>query len=179
MTSVHARRVLQPLSHVTARARAVASGDLSECEVLRTRDELGELAETFEDMVGAIRQTRADLVQAERLATIGKMAAQITHEVRNPLSSIGLNLEMLEEEVGSGEESGQLLRAIRAEVDRLAEIAEKYLAVARNPNLALAPENVGDLVREFHTFVRPEIEEAGVRSEVEVIDEDCVAEVGS
>jgi signal transduction histidine kinase len=175
VTSVYVRRVLKPLGHVTSRARAVAAGDLSPHEVLHTGDELGELAETFEDMVAAIRQTRADLVQAERLATIGKMAAQITHEVRNPLSSIGLNLELLEDELANSTEGSQLLSAIQSEVDRLAEIADKYLAVVRQPQLNLSQENLVDLVRECHAFMEPELTRAGVRSSV-VVAFDAAAE---
>ena len=87
LRSLYARRVLLPLSRVTARAGAVARGDLTPHRVVDTHDEIGELATSFEDMVSAIQRARAELVQAERLATIGKMAAHITHEIRNPLSS--------------------------------------------------------------------------------------------
>jgi len=173
LTSIYARRVLAPLSLVTERARAVAAGDLAARDLVTTDDEIGELAETFEDMVAAIRKARAELVHAERLATIGKMAAHITHEVRNPLSSIGLNLELLEEELSELEpqrESGQLLAAIKSEVDRLSQIAEKYLAAAREPRLQLVRENVEHIVRECHDFVLPELERAGLSSNL-VVDE--------
>jgi signal transduction histidine kinase len=120
-------------------------------------------------MVAAIRKARAELVRAERLATIGKMAAHITHEVRNPLSSIGLNLELLEEELAGKErpEAEQLVAAIRAEVSRLEGIAEQYLAASREPKLRLEPESLDDVVRECHAFVKPELERAGIQSRVE------------
>jgi signal transduction histidine kinase len=180
VTSLYARRVLAPLTAVTARAKAVARGDLAPQDVLATNDEIGELATTFEGMVAAIRRARADLVQAERLATIGKMAAHITHEIRNPLSSIGLNLELLEEEIARvseeasasedarpAKESAQLVAAIRAEVDRLSRIAEQYLSVARRPRPRLEPERVDDLVRELVAFVAPELERSHVRVRVD------------
>lgn len=173
VTSLYARRVLAPLTRVTERARAVAGGDLRPRDVVATKDEIGELAATFEDMVGAIRKARAEVVRAERLATIGKMAAHITHEVRNPLSSIGLNLELLEEELGAASdgEAKQLLGAIQAEVERLSRIAEQYLAVVREPRLSLAREAVEDIVRECHAFVRPELERAGLVSAVAAEDD--------
>ncbi|MBI4700876.1 MAG: HAMP domain-containing protein [Deltaproteobacteria bacterium] len=169
VTSVYARRVLRPLSVVTQRARAVARGELTPQPVVATEDEIGELAHAFESMVAAIRQARAELVQAERLATIGKMAAHITHEVRNPLSSIGLNLELLEEELalsGTVPEAAGLVGAIKLEVERLSQIAEQYLAAARRPQPQLARESVEDLLRECHAFLRPELERAGRRSEI-------------
>lgn len=181
VTSVYARRVLSPLNRVTSRARAVAGGDLTPREVVATDDELGELASTFEDMVGAIRRARAELVQAERLATIGKMAAHITHEVRNPLSSISLNLELLEEELSDpkaeGEEARQLLKAIVGEVERLSQISEQYLSAVREPRLQLSVEALDDLVAETHAFVHPELARAGLESKLEVEGEGLQAEV--
>ncbi|WP_437598741.1 ATP-binding protein [Sorangium sp. So ce590] len=183
--SLYARRVLAPLTAVTGRANAVARGDLTPKQVLATNDEIGELATTFEGMVAAIRRARAELVNAERLAAIGKMAAHVTHEIRNPLSSIGLNLELLEEEVARAsaagtpdaelrpvmKESAQLVAAIRAEVDRLSRIAEQYLSVARRPRPRLVPERVDDLVQELVAFVRPELDRAGIAVRVEVEEE--------
>lgn len=171
--SLYARRVLAPLGAVTARAKAVAEGDLTPRDVVASPDEIGELATTFEGMVAAIARANAELVQAERLATIGKMAAKITHEIRNPLSSIGLNVELLEEELaqkGDPKESQQLLRAIKGEVERLAGLSEEYLRVARRPVPRLEKENLGDLVRELVEFVRPELERARVKSAIELAE---------
>ena len=98
--SLRARRLLRPLADVRLRAQAVARGDLTVKPVKPTGDEIGELAVAFETMVDALGQAQAQSLQNERLAAIGKMAAHVTHEIRNPLSSIGLNLELLEDECG-------------------------------------------------------------------------------
>jgi signal transduction histidine kinase len=171
--SLRARRVLRPLAVVTDRAKAVARGDLTPRSVIATPDEIGELAATFEGMVAAIARANAELVQAERLAAIGKMAAHVTHEIRNPLSSMGLNIELLEEELaltGDTAESRQLVRAIKREIDRLAELSEEYLRVARRPVPHLERENLADLVREVMEFIRPELSKANVACEVEIED---------
>ena len=85
-------------------------------------------------------------MQAERLAAIGRMAGHVTHEVRNPLSSIGLNTELLEEELAAlnaGDEAKQLCSAIGREVDRLTAITEEYLTFARLPTPRLAAGSGG------------------------------------
>lgn len=166
---LYARRVLAPLTKVTERVRAVEKGDLTPREVVATKDEIGELAQSFEGMVSAIVRARSELVQAERLATIGKMAAHITHEIRNPLSSIGLNVELLEEEAlaHGDKESAALVTAIKAEVDRLSRIAEQYLSVARRPRPNFVKERLDDLARELLAFVNPELTRANVRPHVE------------
>jgi len=78
------------------------------------------------------------LLHSERLATIGRMSAKVTHEIRNPLSSISLNAELLEEEISSYEgvdtsEARALLRSISKEIDRLTEITDDYLRFAKLP----------------------------------------------
>ena len=174
LVSLYARRVLRPLERVTARAAAVTRGDLRPQPPLATDDEIGELATTFESMVAAIRTARSELVQAERLATIGRMAAHVTHEVRNPLSSMSLNLELLEEELAAPEghaEAAALVAAIKAEVERLSRVAEQYLAAARTPRLELEPQSVEEVVGACMRFVEPELLQAGVRPLV-VVDPD-------
>ncbi|MET0593043.1 MAG: HAMP domain-containing sensor histidine kinase [Polyangiaceae bacterium] len=171
--SLYARRVLRPLGAVTDRAKVVAQGDLTPRKVIATSDEIGELAATFESMVAAIARANADLVQAERLAAIGEMAAHVTHEIRNPLSSMGLNVELLEEELASVKEmteAQQLVRAIKREIERLAELSDEYLRLARRPAPNLERDNLADLVREVVDFVRPELDKYKVSCAIEIED---------
>lgn len=116
-------------------------------------------------------KTKALLIQTERLAAIGRMAAHVTHEVRSPLSSIGLNVELLEEELGGrGEESRALLRAIQREIESLTAITEQYLRLARLPNPTLEPEDLGELAAGTVGFLKPELKKHGVEVELDVED---------
>jgi signal transduction histidine kinase len=161
--AVYAQRVLRPLGAVTERAKSVALGDLTPRPVFASNDEIGELATTFEGMVSAIARANEQLLATERLATIGKMAAHVTHEIRNPLSSIALNLELMEEELGQSDgEAKALLRAITSEVDRLKALSEQYLSVARRQPVRLEREDVGQVVDEAVDFVRRDLERQGV-----------------
>jgi signal transduction histidine kinase len=163
LMALYARRVLAPLSHVTARADAVAAGDLSAEPAIESGDEIGELSETFEGMVRAIAEAREKLLASERLAAIGKMAAHVTHEVRNPLSSIALNLDLLEEEISTDDqEAKNLLRAIGQEVERLSGLSDQYLSMARRKPPELEETDLGALVRSAIDFMRPEVERHGV-----------------
>lgn len=169
LMALYARRVLRPLASVTERAQAVARGDLQPRAAVVSNDEIGELAATFERMVAAIAAANAQLVAAERLATIGKMAAHVTHEIRNPLSSIALNLELLEEQLPPGDpEAHGLLKAIGKEVERLSALSRQYLSFARQMPSELAPEDVGEVVREAAEFVRRDLERHDVTLDIEV-----------
>jgi len=164
--ALYARRVLKPLAQVTERAKAVASGDLKPREAVASNDEIGELAATFEGMVSAIARANDELLATERLATIGKMAAHVTHEIRNPLSSIALNVELLEDDLaGASEESRELLRAIRREVERLTALSGQYLSFARRGAQRLEVEDLREVVGEAAEFMRRELEQQGVSLE--------------
>lgn len=107
--------------------------------------------------------TKARLLSTERLAAIGRMAAHVTHEVRNPLSSIALNVEMLADELPhDSTEALALLRAIHREIDRLTDLTEEYLHLARVPDPRLDSTDLHELVTDLVSFVRPEFELAGI-----------------
>lgn len=107
------------------------------------------------------------LARSERLALIGQMLAQITHEVRNPLNALGLNAELLSDELERldperGTEAWDLLGMIAGEVDRLTGLTGHYLQLARRPPAQLAPCDVVHLVDDVVRLVEPELEVAGV-----------------
>src|SRR5690606_26510085 len=100
LVTVWATLTLRPLQRLRDRAQRIAQGDYAGRIDVSGPREIADLAREFNLMGQAIQERERDLVRTERLATVGKMAAMITHEVRNPLSSIGLNTELLEEELG-------------------------------------------------------------------------------
>lgn len=169
--SVHVSRILRPLGAVTARARAVAQGDRTPKPTGPAVDEIGELAVAFEKMVEAVGVAQSRAVSNERLAAIGKMAAHVTHEIRNPLSSISLNIELLDEELANQKitgESRELLTSITREVERLGNLSEEYLRLARIPSPRMDSEDIAALVQDVAKFCRPEIERAGCHLSIEV-----------
>jgi two-component system NtrC family sensor kinase len=119
-------------------------------------------------MAAALEEREQRLIRSEQLATVGRMAAQITHEVRNPLASIGLYAELLSDELGSEPESRRLAESITNEVDRLTEITETYLRFARLPQPQLEIENIGELLGAIVEFARAELSNAGIRLEVDL-----------
>jgi signal transduction histidine kinase len=168
-------RTLRPLRVLRARAREVAGGDYARRTGVTSQDEIGDLAREFDAMAGAIEEREHRLIRSERLATVGRMAAQITHEVRNPLASIGLYAELLGDEIGErapgqpgSDEPQRLVQSIISEVDRLTEITETYLRFARLPRPKLENEDLGALVTGVLEFARAELSQAGIALEIEV-----------
>jgi signal transduction histidine kinase len=162
-------RSLRPLSTLRDHARRLGGGDYSKRTGVTSGDEIGDLAREFDAMADAIQEREHRLIRSERLATVGRMAAHIAHEVRNPLASIGLNAELLGDEIAErGEEARRLVTSIIGEVDRLAEITETYLRFARLPRPKLEKENLGAIVAAVAELSRGELAQAGVEITVDV-----------
>ncbi len=159
-----AQRLLAPIRTLTEGVKAVAGGDLSRQVAVRSRDEIGILAREFNAMAASLARQRSELVRAERLAVVGRIASQITHEIRNPLNAISLNAELLEEELGPGGEgeARSLLRAIGREVDRLNGVIEDYLRFARLPKPQKARQDLNEILSDLLDFIAQEMAAARV-----------------
>jgi two-component system, NtrC family, sensor kinase len=162
-------RTIRPLRELRIRARQIASGDYDQRIGLGSHDEIGDLAREFDAMAHALQEREQRLIHSERLATVGKVAAQITHEIRNPLASIGLSAELLGDELRSDQpEALRLLGAISGEVDRLSEITESYLRFVRLPRPVLEREDPVAIVTSVMEFARAELAQVNISLELVV-----------
>jgi len=103
-----------------------------------------------------LRTMEERLLQSERLATVGKFASQIAHEIRNPLSSISLNMELLEDELPEAtSEARSLIRSVQRELDRLNDIVGEYLQFSRFPKPHLKRGRVDQVIVELAQSFKP------------------------
>ena len=133
---------------------------------------LGHILLLAED-VTTQETTKQKLVESERLAAIGRIAAQITHEIRNPLSAIGLNIELLEDDIPAlpnqrQQEARAVLGAVSGEIDRLTAITEGYLRVAKLPAGQNQFGDIGDLLADLCAFSQEEAARQEVRLELRI-----------
>ena len=162
-------RTLRPLRVLREHARQIAGGDYARRTAIRSRDEIGDLAREFDAMAAAIEEREHRLIRSERLATVGRMAAHITHEIRNPLASLGLNVELLADEVGpDNQEAHKLVTSIGKEVDRLSEITETYLRFVRLPKPKPVRLELGALAASVLEFSGGELSLAKIEVEVKL-----------
>ncbi len=163
-----ALKIVQPLKPLTSGVKRIADGDYTPIQEpkhsLLGKDELLTLTQEFNFMAQAlvardeaIKQQHAALLRSERLATIGRMTSLITHEIRNPLSSIGLNTEMLQDfflDIHSNDKDEilSILSTITNEVDRLSDITEEYLVYARHPDPKPSREDLISILEQLIDF---------------------------
>src|SRR5262245_10672274 len=115
----------------------------------------GRLVHVFQDCAD-LRTMEQRLLQSERLATVGRFASQIAHEIRNPLNSISLNVELLEDEFAeSDQEARGLIRSVLRELDRLNGIVNEYLQFSRFPKPQLKRGNIETVIRSVVESFKP------------------------
>ena len=133
------RNLANPIKDLVQFTRQVAGGDLEQrCEV-KTYDEIGDLAVAFNQMTQDLRDLRNELIQSERLATAGKMAASFAHEIRNPLSSMRMFAQMLRQKRDLSESRReQSMQCILEEIERIDVIVKGLMDFARPTVLELA-----------------------------------------
>jgi len=113
---------------------------------------------TFQDLT-QVRSLEETSRRQDRLAAIGRMAASIAHEIRNPLAAMRGSIQMLRSEVESDSSQAELMEIILRESDRLNQIITDFLSYARPRSLVQARVDVGDLLHQTFALMRhsPEI----------------------
>jgi len=103
--TVLARRISRPIEKLVEGTVRISQGHFDRRIEIASEDEIGNLARSFNDMTARLLDTREKmedahrkLVQAEKLASIGRLAATIAHEIRNPLTSVKLNIQKIAED---------------------------------------------------------------------------------
>jgi signal transduction histidine kinase len=133
------RLVERPVAGLIRAMAKVEGGDLETRAELPARDELGRLADSFNTMVEKLKAARAEievyqqnrLARAERLATLGEIAASLAHEIKNPLAGIAGAVEVMAEELPEVDPRKEIMHEILTQVHRLDRTVRDLLAFAR------------------------------------------------
>ena len=131
---------------------------------------LGTLLFAFAFVWFLIQRTRrleAQRFEAEEMAALGALAANLAHEIRNPLNSINLNLELLDEDLSDdGQSARESLASTRAEVGRLAKLVSDFLTYARPSEPEMGLFRVDAMLAEIGEFLTAEAHSMGVHLRV-------------
>jgi signal transduction histidine kinase len=145
------RIISRPLRRLTEAAVAVAGGDYGTQVALKSNDEVGLLADSFNAMsrkmaadIEALRALNEQLIRTEKLAAAGTLAAGVAHEVNNPLASISSLIQILQTRTGAdtdkqAAETREMLRLIQTQIARITQVLRGMTDFARARPPARAP----------------------------------------
>ena len=190
--------VHRPVKELTSGTRRVAAGDLSWRIRFDSNDEMGELSRSFNEMAerlqaaqeslrrwaetlemrveektAALQKTHEQMIQVERMASMGKLAAVVAHEINNPLAGILTSARLLEKKLArvskpEVEEFREPLQLIAEEAGRCGEIVKNLLQFARPQREVRRPERVDQIVRDSIRLVQHKIDLMNIRLQTEL-----------
>jgi signal transduction histidine kinase len=166
------RIVARPAQILAAAAAELAHGNFEAPLPSASGDEVGQLTRAFGEMRSAIaerevrlRSAQAELIHREKLAAMGRLVAQLSHEINNPIYNIQNCLEVLDRRGDPGDPNREFLALAREELQRMAVLTRQMLDQSRPLSDAAAPVDLNQIVQRVVTLAAPDIESNGVRVE--------------
>jgi signal transduction histidine kinase len=145
----------RPLGNLVAGVRALAAGDFYHPLDSRGGDEVAELTRAFERMRTSLLKSQRDLLESEQLATIGRMASSISHDLRHSLAAIVANSEFLCDPHLTPAQREELYQEVRTGVNLMTDLIDSLLEFARTRE-SLSPTfgNVSEVIQRAVQAVR-------------------------
>lgn len=148
--------VLRPIRHVVAMAQKVIGGDLTARVGIRPAGEMGVLCRAIDNMAAAVgeredlleRATQQQIGRSEQLASVGRLAAGVAHEINNPLTGVLAFADLLREKENMDDQDRQDLELIIRETKRAREIVRGLLDFARETPSLKTRLCVNDVARQ-------------------------------
>jgi two-component system NtrC family sensor kinase len=148
-------RILKPVQRLIDVSRRVSSGDLSPQVGRISSSEIGVLQKTFQEMLSSLRErdrsqkaeSELKLLQSEKQASVGRLAAGVAHEINNPLTGVLTFTHMLLRRKDLNDEVRQDLTTIADSTERVRKIVKGLLDFSRQTALQPEPTDINELVR--------------------------------
>lgn len=142
-------RPLGELRKLVQTSQKVSQGHLSARAPVNVGGEVGLVASSFNTMLDTLQNTQNKLIQSEKLASLGQLAAGVAHELNNPLATILLYADILRREVGLDPQHQTDLETVINETLRCKQIVSGLLNFARQTQVNAQPTALNDLIQEL------------------------------
>ena len=146
------QRLTSPLVELVRGVREYASGNLNHRIRLQRQDELAELAQEFNSMARSLQQNQKELQRMERLAALSRFASLVSHEIRNPLNSMNINMQILKKLINRSDvppdRKIKYLHVLSSEISRINDLVTNFLVIARPPELNLIRTDIHRVLEE-------------------------------
>jgi signal transduction histidine kinase len=141
------KAILGPLGRVQEATRSIARGTFVPLAVREDGDEIQQVFVALNSMVEELKKRQTQLVQAQKLSSIGTLASGIAHQLNNPLNNISTSAQILAEETGGQNDfADKMMRNITQETLRARDIVKGLLEFSRHKDFAPAPCNLREVL---------------------------------
>lgn len=176
LAAVISRIVARPTQALAEASARMARGDFAAPLPRAGSDEIGQLARAFGEMRRAIadresrlRSAQAEMIHREKLAAMGRLVAQLSHEINNPIYNIQNCLEALERRGDPADPNREFLTLAQEELARMATLTRQLLDQSRPQSDASSLLNLNALVTRVLTLASPELQARGVAVDAQLL----------
>ncbi len=156
------RRLAAPLDELTRVARQISEGRNNERLPSFKEEYVQEVGLAFNAMMDALEKQQQSMIQSTTLSTVGKMSSSLVHEMRNPLSSIKINLQAMARKLKDDEGYSEMAAISLMQVGRLEGMFEDLLQFSKPMEIHKKPITFAELVDEVLPTVKPEAEKNNI-----------------
>lgn len=147
----------RPISELAEAVRHVDKGDLNYRLPRDWEDEIGMVANSFNQMMDSLQKNLAQIQRSEKLAVVGELAAGVAHEINNPLDGLQNSIRLIRKDPHDIEQMNMLLPLMAEALDRIEFIVKKLLTFARKQSLQKAEIAADHLIADSLEFVMHKI----------------------
>lgn len=177
----YTRQIVKPVQLLVSGIDRIAAGDLRQRIQILGKDEIGQLAERFNTMAARLQDIQNKLKRTERLETLGKLSSVISHEIRNPLNSMVINMQLLRREFSKPRRDLKKMehyhQVVASEIKRVDGLVSNFLLIAKPPKLELSDCKLTKLLDEMITVQMPNVLPRGIRVERDYTEPNLTADV--
>jgi len=175
------KRITFPLTTLMNGVKRYAEGDLNFRIKIEKYDEITLLAEEFNSMAGNLLENQLKLRRVERLAAMSKFATLVSHEIRNPLNSMNINMQILKREMespsGDSEKKQKYFNIITSEINRMENLIKNFLMISRPPRVDFLPNDLHSILDEVILMHKANAEQQNVHIQKEYSNRKMMANV--
>jgi len=170
--------VKKPLSRVAENMAKVASGDLSVRMTSHGKDEIARLIVSFDSMVGRLDRTKKELdtfhfqqmERADRLASVGEMAAGIAHEIKNPLTGIAAAITVIKDDFSAEDSRVSIINEVLEQISRLDKTVNDLLFFGKPTVAEPACTDINSALRKILVFAAQHRGCNNIEKRLELVD---------
>jgi signal transduction histidine kinase len=161
----------RPVKVLVESTRKLKGGDLDH-RVAGLKDEFGEVAASFNEMAGSLKEQMQKMQRTEQMVVVGELAAGLAHEIKNPMAGIKVAMSVLSEESYISSEDRAVLQKVVAEITQLEGLMKSFLNFAKPQKPRLEPVNVNQMLNTTLTFhLKHQTIGAGGSGKIEIVKE--------
>lgn len=159
------RSITRPVSELATMADRIADGERDISSAFTANNEIGLLARALNEMTSRLTQYESEIERQGRLSGLGDLAARLAHEIRNPLTAIKMQLQLLQEDVPSSDISR--VTTLLNEIRRMELIVESALTLAAPQVLHRTNVQIRNVVMELAELMKPSLNHRNIELQIE------------